>query len=180
MRSKLISQVIILAVVASVSLTGCQSWNKKKTTPGGNADGTGTIPALEPKDIAGTEGTGPRTDLTGHAQKRGLFADVLFGFDSAKVAPSEMPKLHKVAEAMKSNSETLLIEGYADERGTAEYNRALGERRAQGCREELIALGVPGSRMTTASFGKERPVDSGHDESAWSKNRRCEFVLVAP
>jgi peptidoglycan-associated lipoprotein len=174
MRSKVLLQVIILALVASVGLTGCKSWNKKKDT----GAGAGNMPGLEPQPIAGTDATGEGARLNG-AQERGLFAPVQFGFDSAKVDPTEMSKLQAVASALKSNSKSLLIEGYADERGTAEYNRALGERRAQACREELVNLGVPGSRMTTISYGKERPVDPGHDEAAWAKNRRCEFVLVA-
>jgi peptidoglycan-associated lipoprotein len=177
MRSKLLSQVILLALVASVGLTGCKSWNKKKdATTGGASDGS-IKDLTPPTGIGSTPGAGERPPVG--AQERGLFAPVLFGFDSAKVAPAEMAKLQAVATAMKSNSKALLIEGYADERGTAEYNRALGERRAQACREELITLGVPGSRMTTVSYGMERPADPGHDEAAWSKNRRSEFVLVA-
>ena len=74
----------------------------------------------------------------------------------------------------------LLIEGHCDERGTEGYNMALGERRALSIRELLVSLGVPSERVHTVSFGKDRPADPGHNEAAWSKNRRAEFILVLP
>jgi peptidoglycan-associated lipoprotein len=84
-----------------------------------------------------------------------------------------------VADWMKSNpGKKLVVEGYCDERGTAEYNRALGERRAQAAREELVHMGVDPSRISTSSYGSDRPADPGHDEAAWAKNRRCEFAIV--
>ena len=109
----------------------------------------------------------------------GQFASVYFDFDSAKIRPSEVSKLEAVASRLKSNPNTkLVVEGHCDERGTAEYNRALGERRAQAAREKLVALGVDASRITTISYGKDKPADPGHDEAAWAKNRRCEFAVV--
>jgi peptidoglycan-associated lipoprotein len=68
-------------------------------------------------------------------------------------------------------------EGYCDERGTEEYNMALGERRAQSAKDYLVSVGADGSRIKTVSFGKERPLDPAHDEAAWAKNRRVEFVV---
>jgi peptidoglycan-associated lipoprotein len=113
--------------------------------------------------------------------QRGMFAPVLFAFDSAKISSKEATKLPAVAQYMKANPDkTLVIEGHCDERGTAEYNRALGERRAQAAREELVKLGVPASRTTTVSFGKDKPADPGHDDAAWAKDRRCEFVIAGP
>jgi peptidoglycan-associated lipoprotein len=70
------------------------------------------------------------------------------------------------------------VEGHCDERGTAEYNRALGERRAGAAREELVRMGVEAERITTISYGKDRPADPGHDEASWAKNRRCEFSAI--
>jgi peptidoglycan-associated lipoprotein len=102
---------------------------------------------------------------------------VYFDYDSAKIKPSEVSKVEAVASALKSGSQNIVVEGHTDERGTAEYNRALGERRAQAAREELIHLGVAASRITTISYGKERPVDPTHDDTAWSRNRRAEFVI---
>ena len=72
------------------------------------------------------------------------------------------------------------IEGNCDERGTEEYNRSLGERRALAVREELIRLGIDATRVDTTSFGKDKPEDPGHDEAAWKKNRRDDFVVLTP
>jgi len=106
---------------------------------------------------------------------------VHFAYDSAVVRKSEDSNLQAVASALSSDASTkLLIEGHCDERGTEEYNRSLGERRALALREALAKLGVDPSRVRTISYGKDHPVDTGHDESAWSKNRRGEFVLLHP
>jgi peptidoglycan-associated lipoprotein len=86
-----------------------------------------------------------------------------------------------VANYLKSNGgQAVLVEGHCDERGTPEYNRALGERRALSVRESLISLGVPGEGIHTVSFGEDRPADPGHNDAAWAKNRRAEFVLLKP
>ena len=76
--------------------------------------------------------------------------------------------------------DALLIEGHCDERGTEEYNRALGERRALSVREFLVTLGVAPDRVETVSFGEDRPADPGHSSAAWDKNRRGEIVLLSP
>ena len=79
---------------------------------------------------------------------------------------------------MKANAQDALeIDGHCDERGTEEYNRSLGERRALALREELLRLGIDPMRIDTVSFGKDKPVDPGHDEAAWKLNRRGEFLL---
>ena len=75
-----------------------------------------------------------------------------------------------------TNSGNVTIEGHCDERGTSAYNLALGEKRANAAKEYLVALGVNAARVSTVSYGKERPFDDGHDESAWAKNRRAHFV----
>jgi peptidoglycan-associated lipoprotein len=106
---------------------------------------------------------------------------VYFDFDSSVIKPGEKSKISAVADYLKSNAEDALkIEGHCDERGTEEYNRALGERRALALREELANLGVEATRVDTISYGKDRPADQGHDESAWSKNRRGVFILLTP
>ncbi|HUK83754.1 MAG TPA: OmpA family protein [Verrucomicrobiae bacterium] len=173
MRSKAFSYTIILALIGTLSLTGCNAFKKK--SPSGGAGTEGGVPPLpQGTDIAG----GSRPIVTGELP-HGQFVPVYFDFDSAKIRPSEMSKLESVAAAMKGNDKKLVIEGYCDERGTAEYNRALGERRAQAAREELVHMGIDAGRISTISYGKDRPADPGHDESAWAKNRRDEFVLVA-
>ena len=173
MRSKTFSYAIILALISTLSLTGCNAFKKKQPAPGTGAEGT--VPPL----AGGSEiPSASRPIVTGELP-HGQFVPVYFDFDSAKIRPSEMSKLEAVAAAMKGNNKKLVIEGYCDERGTAEYNRALGERRAQAAREELVRMGVDAGRISTISYGKERPADPGHDEASWAKNRRDEFVLLA-
>jgi peptidoglycan-associated lipoprotein len=109
---------------------------------------------------------------------RGQFAPVYFGYDSFSVSDAELMKLEQVASAMKSQSKTLIIAGFTDERGTEEYNRGLGEKRAQAVREALISMGLSGSRIQTVSFGEEMPADPGSGDSAWAMNRRAEFGVV--
>ena len=106
---------------------------------------------------------------------------VHFAYDSAAVKSSEQANLQSVASALSSDASTkLLIEGNCDERGTEEYNRSLGERRALAAREALAKLGIDPMRIVTISFGKDKPVDPANNEAAWSKNRRDEFVLLHP
>jgi peptidoglycan-associated lipoprotein len=121
-------------------------------------------------------------DLNNYNQDRAALAayTVHFKFDSSVVQDNEQSNLASVAQALSDQSLKLLIEGNCDERGTEEYNRALGERRALALREALAKAGVDPARVRTISYGKDKPADEGHDESAWAKNRRGEFVLLHP
>jgi len=182
MRSRFIVQVVALTLIASFSLTGCSWWHKHfGPKPAPNQSSNGTQPGqLGDKSLTpGTEITSDRPEMNG-TQDRTQFAaqTVYFDYDSAKIKPSEHSKVDAIAAALKGNNKKLVIEGHTDERGTAEYNRALGEKRAQAAREALISLGVAADRLSTASFGKDRPVEPLHSETAWSKNRRAEFVVV--
>jgi len=117
-----------------------------------------------------------------NADRAALAANTIhFAFDSSVIRTSEKSNLAQVAQALSADpSARLLIEGNCDERGTEEYNRSLGERRALAAREALAKLGVDPMRIETRSFGKDKSVDPGHDESAWAKNRRDDFVLLHP
>jgi peptidoglycan-associated lipoprotein len=90
--------------------------------------------------------------------------------------------LEEVARRMKSNfqGKALLVEGHCDERGTEEYNRSLGDRRALSVREKLAQLGLDAEIVHTISFGEEKPIDPGHNDAAWSANRRGELILCSP
>jgi len=122
--------------------------------------------------------------LDGRDTDRSLFANetVYFEYDHSNVRGSEGSKADQVAGAFRAKGAgfDLLIEGHCDERGTEEYNRSLGERRALALRELLVKSGVDASHVFTRSFGKDQPAIPGHDEAAWSKNRRGEFILVLP
>lgn len=119
----------------------------------------------------------------GRLEDRAMFAadTVYFEFDRSNVRSSETDKVKRVAEFLKGNPlHDLAVEGHCDERGTEEYNRALGERRALSVRESLVSLGISASRITTTSFGEDQPADPGHDDQAWTKNRRAEFIILLP
>ena len=104
-----------------------------------------------------------------------------FAFDSAVIRDDEQSSLQSVASALQADPNSkLIIEGNCDERGTEEYNRSLGERRALAAREALAKLGVSPDRIRTISYGKDKPADPGHDEAAFAKNRRDDFVLLHP
>ncbi len=106
---------------------------------------------------------------------------VYFDFDRAAVRASERVKVEEVATVLKAQPNNMvLIEGHCDERGTEEYNRALGERRALAIREYLVNLGIQAERVHTISYGEDKPADLGNNESAWAKNRRGEFILLKP
>ena len=108
---------------------------------------------------------------------------VYFDFDRSVVKSAEGPKLDAAAAKFNAGAPAgaaLRIEGHCDERGTVEYNRALGERRALAVREYLTRAGLNPERIVTATFGKDQPAVQGHDESAWSKNRRGEIILLTP
>ena len=106
--------------------------------------------------------------------------DVHFEFDKYDIRPEAARILDANATWLKGNARNLvLIEGHCDERGTAEYNLALGERRAVTVKTYLVSLGIPADRVRTVSYGKEFPFDPGHDESGWSKNRRAHFVITS-
>ncbi len=176
MRSRFVSHAIILTLVATLGLTGCKNfhWPWQKSHPSDQGGAPGEPPPLTGNGIE----NGTRPIVTGELP-HGQFAPVYFDFDSARVKPSEVSKIEAVASWMKSNSSAkLVVEGHCDERGTAEYNRALGERRAGAAREELVRMGVEAERITTISYGKDRPADPGHDEASWAKNRRCEFSAI--
>ena len=116
----------------------------------------------------------------GDINKNSPFQPVFFALDSPDVDAAGRQVLNANAEIMKKYPTWVVtVEGHADERGTAEYNLALGERRALAVRTYLVSLGISADRLRTVSYGKEFPFDPGHDEAAWEKNRRAQFVLTS-
>lgn len=116
----------------------------------------------------------------GEADDRDRFLKepIPFEYDKANLTSEAREILARKAKWLQANlNVSVIFEGHCDERGTTEYNMALGDRRAQSVKNYLIDLGVSGSRMTTISFGEEKPLDPGHDEAAWSKNRRVQPVI---
>ncbi|MBU1355830.1 MAG: peptidoglycan-associated lipoprotein Pal [Candidatus Edwardsbacteria bacterium] len=106
------------------------------------------------------------------------FSTVYFGFDSYSIEEASVSLLTEAAKLLRSYPQvSVRLEGHCDERGTTEYNLALGEKRSVAVRDYLVNLGVERSRLATVSFGKEKPADLGHNEISWAKNRRVEFVI---
>jgi peptidoglycan-associated lipoprotein len=139
-------------------------------------DGTGASPGSTPlnPDI--------KPDDMNQDREKFKSETVHFDYDSAAIRSGERPKIETVASFMKSApaNTALLVEGHCDERGTEEYNRALGERRALAVREALISAGADGMKIVTRSFGKDRKIDLGTSEASHAKNRRGEFVVLTP
>jgi peptidoglycan-associated lipoprotein len=192
MNSSKLSTLFALALALTIGGFGC----KHKAPPVTNLGNPNSGQTGMPKD-PGNAGTLPPGDGTipvgggeaatfnpdDMAQDRGALASqtLYFDLDSSTIKMSEHSKLEAVASALRSDSSAkLLIEGHCDERGTEEYNRSLGERRALAARESLATMGVDAGRVATRSYGEDRPASSGHDESAWHRNRRDEFVLLHP
>jgi len=159
---------LALVVTLGLSLSAC---NKKKGDLYAGVDGD---------YVTGTP-LGDRVEganFFGSSVTRGKFPPVQFAYDSYEVSSDELPNIRLVAVDMKASPGNLIIAGFTDDRGTDEYNRGLGERRAQSVRQALINDGVPAGKIQTVSFGKEMPADPGSGESAWAKNRRAEFGVV--
>lgn len=192
---------LVIALAATLASTGCKKGTPKTTIiPGhnqqivGDGSGAGTLPPGGALPGGEAPGTGAGTQVGGGPLPEGWTVDMMnqdraalaaytvhFAFDSAVVKKGEESNVSAVASALGSDvNAKLLIEGNCDERGTEEYNRSLGERRALALREALAKAGVDPSRVRTISYGKDKPADSGHDEAAWAKNRRGDFILLHP
>ncbi len=191
---------LALALAATLATTGCKHTPMKVTPIYGsqapNVGGENGGPTIGGGGVMGGDGggTGINTsqgggNTTGLDEFEGMIKDpaalaahtIHFAFDSAAIKKSEDSNVSAVASALSgSANDKLLIEGNCDERGTEEYNRALGERRALAAREALAKRGVSPDRIRTISYGKDKPTDPGHDDAAWSKNRRADFILLHP
>ncbi len=166
-----------LMLVCAVALaTGCSSMGKKTDSDVTIEDhGVGTGDGM-------TQGIG-----VGSGMYNGMSIDdpnsplaqrvIYFGFDSSEVSPADREVLAAHAGYLRENPQaTIVLEGHGDERGSREYNIGLGEHRAQSVRQVLELQGVGGQQMSTVSYGEEKPAVDGHDEAAWTQNRRVELV----
>ena len=154
----LVTSLLVLAACADSSSTD------------GSAGGAGGATA----GLSGPYAAGSVGELANNVGDR-----VFFAYDSSVITSEAQTILDRQAEWLKGNSDVnVAIEGHADERGTREYNIALGERRASATKDYLVSQGVAASRLSTVSYGKERPAVVGNDEGAWSQNRRAVTVLA--
>ena len=184
--------LMVLAVLVTVVVGACAKKTQPvaRPMPPPTVTNTGTLPPapppppspvsepvpVPPMPVEETIGSKSLDDLNRDSPLKPLFFDV----DSADVNAEGQQLLQANAAVLKKfPAWQVTIEGHCDERGTAEYNLALGERRALAARTYLVSLGIPADRVRTVSYGKEFPFDAGKDDGAWSKNRRAHFVITA-
>jgi len=187
MKRKMMTGLIILAFVCSAPLlmTSCskkavKSWADKAFTKP-----TSMQQKEAPAEAAETPGRKARIQELEKARRLAeemrVFetTSIYFDFDRSQLKAEAKAILKKKADWLSDNTAyALRIMGHCDERGTAEYNLALGERRAHAAKQFLVALGIASDRIYTVSYGEEKPAVEGHNEAAWSKNRRDEFKLI--
>ncbi|MGD9782204.1 MAG: OmpA family protein [Kiritimatiellia bacterium] len=173
--------LMVLLALAMLGTTGCIK--KKKKLPLGTETGLvddrviiGYGPNGEPIYADAQAGLPGRE---GAEIGIGQFEAVYFDYDSPQLNPSEQGKIDAVVAYLQQNpTQGVIVEGHCDERGSNEYNLALGERRSLAVRAAMISSGIDSARVQTRSYGEERAVAFGHDESAWRLNRRAEFILT--
>ena len=175
--------IIILALAVAGSLGACG----KKTPPAAPApppvapEPPPPAPPPPKAEVAPQvdEYTRLRSMSAEEIDKMGLLAEVFFDFDRSDVRDSERAALQKNADVLKRfDFLRVTVEGHCDERGTVDYNLALGERRSRAAHDYLASLGVPADRLKTVSYGKEVPVCSDSNESCWQRNRRAHFTIT--
>jgi peptidoglycan-associated lipoprotein len=172
----------VFALVTYQMSVGTPFGAKAAGAPGAGAPGAGVPGAGAPGAGAGAgAGPGVVAGLPPAAlppSLRSALRDINFEFDRYNLTDEAKATLDELAQALTANPQfAVTIEGHADERGTVEYNLALGEQRAQAAKAYIVALGVDASRVDTISYGEQRPVDAGHDELAWAINRRDHFLV---
>jgi peptidoglycan-associated lipoprotein len=175
MRPTLNRNTLNLALIAALLATGaCARRDKAVTTTPPPATATTPV-ATNEDDVGLVELPGSQADLVAKAGTDTIH----FGTDKSDIDPESRTILTAQAKWMMANPAVRAsLEGHADERGTREYNMALGERRANAARDYLVSLGVPTARLLVTSWGKEKPVATGSDEASWAQNRRAVTVVV--
>ncbi len=181
MMYRLKSSIGLGLLVGALALAGCES-TPESTTGAGGAGSFGSSPSqAAPAGAGGQVGSAPigGAGVGGpNLAAAGISDTVLFGFDQYDLSAQARATLDRQAAWLRQNAQrAITIEGHADERGTREYNLALGERRANAVKTYLVTLGVPANRIRTLSYGKERPVAVGASEAAWAQNRRGVTVV---
>lgn len=172
MRFKVLSMIAVVSLVAACSTTPTET-GSTTGTGGASAPMTTTTPTAPSGAVVSGPAAGTQEDLVVNVGDR-----VHFGFDKYNLTSEARYVLQKQAAWLKANpSVRVTIEGHTDERGTREYNLALGERRANAVRDYLVAQGISPDRMDVVSYGKERPVALGSNEQAWAQNRRAVTVV---
>jgi peptidoglycan-associated lipoprotein len=191
MKLNRLIEPLVLALVLSVGTLGCKTnpYGVTKLPKDGDSQSAHNAKDLPPGadaksgDSSGSQATGI-AESNNHQDwiqdREALAANTVhFDYDKSAVRASETKNVAAVADYLKANpAKAVLVEGHCDERGTDEYNRALGVRRAGAIRDELVRLGIDPGRVDTISFGRDKPVDTSKTEAARARNRRGEFVVL--
>jgi peptidoglycan-associated lipoprotein len=188
MKAIRFTTLMALGIALSLFTSGCHPENVKRIP--GQSMATPEVPSIGPISPPSipqeTNSNIAFTDFPGHTNwvenpEQFKSDSIHFAYDSSAVRSADKSKIAEVATYLKSNPQTAVrVEGNCDERGTEEYNRSLGERRALAAREELVRLGIASDRVDTISYGEDKPAETGHTAAAWEKNRRDDFVLLTP
>jgi len=169
---------VLMASLVTTVLSGCAG--KKQVA---KAPVTEEAPAPPPKveEQPAVKKEEPKVTETPKPTPKAIaLQDIHFDFDKYDLRPDAREILAQNAEILKANPDvTVAIEGHCDEWGTVEYNLALGAKRAEAAKSYFVSYGIDAKRLTTISYGKERPLDPGHTPEAWAKNRRCHFVVTS-
>lgn len=180
MQKKLLGiMILLLCIPALLSTVACQKKvmavkHKKRAA---SLAAVQTPPSSSPVKQAAAGGTEAASGSAAQTATLMMDEDVYFDFDKSTLTAEARDTLMRKAQWLRANTGVrLTIEGHCDERGTSEYNLALGDRRAEAARIFLVDLGIDPARLTTVSYGEERPADPGHNEQAWAKNRRAHFA----
>jgi len=175
---KILPKLLVLVLPVLLILSGCETTGEAEQDQGAVAGGAAASDASASAASTSTPEVKPVEEPKKDPLEEGLLATrvIYFDFDSSAITDAAMPMLKAHAEYLSSKGASITLEGHADERGTREYNIALGERRADAVRRVLMANGVNANQIKVVSYGEERPALLGHDESAWSKNRRAELM----
>ena len=165
-------------VVAAATIAGCATEGNQATNTSASAQPAARSASAAPAPApAPHSAMGIMTGASG-AKTAPMMRSIYYAYDQAEVTPESRKVIEANAEYLRSNPKLkVVVEGNADERGSAEYNVALGQRRADGVSKIMTLLGINSERIETVSFGKEKPKVVGHDESAWSQNRRSDIVF---
>ncbi|EPR37045.1 peptidoglycan-associated lipoprotein [Desulfovibrio sp. X2] len=170
---------VVLMIAVMAAAMGCSSKQAKTEQPAVSNDDAARRAEEEAMRQRQLEEQRRREAAAMAAAQQEIGRMIHFDFDKYDLKPEARSILQAKAQVLKQYANLkIVIEGYCDERGTEEYNLALGERRAKSAYEFLVLMGIQGNRMTTVSYGKSRPLDPAHNEVAWAKNRRCEFKVA--
>ena len=185
-KKSFIATILILSI--ALIMTGCPKKAVVKEEPSVKKEEAAKAEAaLKAKEAEKAKGEFEKSlvakktpGIEGEVFESSLLKDIHFDFDKYDIRPADAAILKGNADLLKKyHNVKIQIEGHCDERGTVEYNLALGERRANSTRNYLVSIGVSPERVSTISYGKERPLDPAHNEEAWAKNRRAHTIITA-